>query len=147
MKRIIMLVTVALMLGAAMVLSGVAQAAPGGNKANAQCKAEAVRTLQPGFKPSDYNFIGGTEEANNFDGQATEGADLFCGFGGNDELLTLEADDIFLGGAGDDFVQSNAGTVNGGEGNDRIDINNSTFNGGPGDDTVGSGPAPIEDGP
>jgi hypothetical protein len=40
---------------------------------------------------------------------------VFCGFGGNDELLTLEADDIFLGGAGDD--------------------------------TVGSGPAPIEDGP
>jgi hypothetical protein len=56
---------------------------------------------------------------------------VFCGFGGNDELLTLEADDIFLGGAGDDFVRFNFGTVNGGLG----------------DDTVGSGPAPIEDGP
>jgi hypothetical protein len=49
------------MLGAAMVLCRVAQAAQGGNKDNAQCRAEANKTLQhPGFKPSDYNFHGGT---------------------------------------------------------------------------------------
>ena len=105
MKRILLLVTLALMLASAMALSGVAQAA--------QCKAEAVRTLQPGFKPSDYNFVAGTEEANDFDGQATAGPDVFCGFGGDDSISTLDAGDIFIGGAGNDsdLVASATGTA------------------------------------
>jgi hypothetical protein len=113
MKRILLLVILASMLAAAMALSGVAQAAQGGNKATAQCRAEAVRTLQPGFKPSDYNFVAGTEEANDFDGQATAGPDVFCGFGGNDSISTLDAGDIFIGGAGNDsdLVASATGTA------------------------------------
>jgi hypothetical protein len=137
MKRVLLLVTVASMLAAAMALSGVAQAAIGGNKANAQCLAEAVRTLQPGFKPSNYTFIGGTAGNDRLDGLGSNDApDVFCGFGGDDQI-DIDADDIFLGGAGNDVVNTNYGTFYGGAGNDEVDsINYGTFYGGDGDDQI-----------
>ena len=137
MKRILLLVTVASMLAVAMALSGVAQAAKGSNKANAQCKAEAVRTLQPGFKPSNYTFIGGTAGNDRLDGLgSTDGPDVFCGFGG-DDLIGLAEGDIFLGGAGNDVVDVNYGTFYGEEGDDEVDtINYGTFYGEEGDDQV-----------
>jgi hypothetical protein len=39
---------------------------------------------------------------------------------------TLEAGDIFLGGAGNDYVQNNYGTFNGGDGNDTVSFNYGT---------------------
>ena len=147
MKRVLLLVAVASMLAAAMALSGVAQAAIGGNKANAQCRAEAVRTLQPGFKPSNYTFIGGTAGNDRLDGLGSNDApDVFCGFGGDDLIGNLAEDDIFLGGAGNDVDDVNYGTFYGGAGNDYVDNNEfGTFYGGPGDDTVGSGQPPREE--
>jgi Ca2+-binding RTX toxin-like protein len=140
MKRVLLLVTVALMLASAMALSGVAQAAPTiGSKADAKCLAEAVRTLQPGFNPSDYTFHGGTESDDIFDGQATEDPDVFCGFGGDDQIgvgFALDEGDIFLGGAGNDDVDVNLGTFNGGAGDDFVSDNYATFNGGEGNDSV-----------
>ena len=150
MKRLLLLVTVALMLAAAMALSGVAQAAQGGNKANAQCKAEAVRTLQPGFKPSDYDFVGGTEVDDDFIDPATDGPDVFCGFGGDERIGNLPAGDIFLGGAGNDEVLLfNLGTFYGGEGDDFVDANykGATFNGGDGTDSVGTNEGTLVDVP
>jgi hypothetical protein len=153
-QRIVLLTTLAAMLVAAMALSGVAQAKPTiGTKADAKCLAEAAKTLQPGFKPADYTFHGGTEGNDNFTPLATDQVpEVFCGFGGDDVIATLVAGDIFLGGAGGDSVgvnigtvyggegidrvQINDGTVYGGEGNDRVDSNNGTFYGGPGDDRV-----------
>jgi Ca2+-binding RTX toxin-like protein len=155
MKRILLLVPVALMLAAAMALSGVAQAKPITiGDTGKKCFLEAVRTVEhPGFKPSDYTFIGGTEGIDNTF-QTTAGPDVLCGFGGNDSIVSIDAGDIFLGGPGDDEVQFNSGTFyggegndkvffntlggtfNGGEGNDFVQINDGTFNGGPGDDTV-----------
>jgi hypothetical protein len=35
---------------------------------------------------------------------------VFCGFGGGDRTLTLDAGDIFLGGSGNDAVTNNNGT-------------------------------------
>jgi hypothetical protein len=53
---------------------------------------------------------------------------VFCGFGGDDGMLTglvlLDAGDIFLGGEGNDDVGFNFGTFNGGEGNDTVVTNN-----------------------
>ena len=142
MKRIIMLVTLALMVASAVAISGVAQAKPTtGTKADAKCLVEAAKTVdQPGFNPSNYTFHGGTEGSDNFTGQAelTAGPDVFCGFGGDfDTILTLEAGDIFLGGAGSDQVVVNEGTFYGGEGNDFVATNNGTFFGEAGDDRVG----------
>jgi hypothetical protein len=139
MRRILLLVTVALMLAAAMALSGVAQAKPITNtKADARCLAEAAKTVdQPGFNPSNYTFHGGTEGTDFFPGDA-EQPDVFCGFGGNDELNELFAGDIFLGGEGNDHVDENRGTIYGGEGIDFVADNEegATFNGGAGDDRV-----------
>ena len=107
----------------------------------------------PGFKPSDYAFHGRTEGVDNFTGSATAGPDVFCGFGGNDFINTLDAGDIFLGGAGDDGVSGNRGTFYGGEGNDSVLLtnfgtvfgeegndfvanNSGIFHGGAGDDRV-----------
>jgi hypothetical protein len=165
MKRILLLVTVALMLAGAMALTGVAQAkSPIGNKADAKCLAEAAKTLQPGFNFSDYNFIGGTEGLDLFDDKATDDPDVFCGFGGNDIIFTLAEGDIFLGGAEHDTVfdnygtfyggegidhvdrNRNSGTFYGGEGDDSVHLNLGTFNGGPGNDSVGAGLPPV-DGP
>jgi hypothetical protein len=87
--------------------------------------AEAAKTVEhPGFKPSDYAFHGRTEGVDNFTGSATAGPDVFCGFGGNDFINTLDAGDIFLGGAGDDGVSDNSGTFYGGEGNDSVLLTN-----------------------
>jgi hypothetical protein len=53
---------------------------------------------------------------------------VFCGFGGDDGMLTglvlLDAGDIFLGGEGNDDGGFNFGTFNGGEGNDTVVTNN-----------------------
>jgi hypothetical protein len=137
MRRILLLTTLAAMLAAAMALSGVAQAKPTiGSKADAKCLAEAVRTLGPGFNPTNYTFIGGTEGLDLFDPSATAGPEVFCGFGGNDIIFTLAEGDIFLGGAGHDTVFENYGTFYGGEGLDSVDINEGTFYGGEGDDSV-----------
>src|SRR4051812_40582942 len=111
MKRILLLVTVTLMLAAAMALSGVAQAKPIGGKADAKCAQLTIKTLGPSFNPSTYTFHGGTEGADVFTGQATAGPDVFCGFGGDDSITTLDAGDIFLGGAGNDSVRDNFGTA------------------------------------
>jgi hypothetical protein len=175
MKRILLLVTVALMLAAAMALSGVAQAA----SPSARCQAEAESLGISG----SYKFIGGNKSANDFTRKATEGADVFCGFGGNDSIFRLEEGDIFLagdgldqveeanlgtyyGGAGDDFVYSNVGTFYGGADNDDVVFNNATgtfyggagndevsninfgtFYGEAGDDFVGSGNFPVDGSP
>jgi hypothetical protein len=125
--------------------------------------AEAAKTVEhPGFKPSDYAFHGRTEGVDNFTGSATAGPDVFCGFGGNDFINTLDAGDIFLGGAGDDGVSDNSGTFYGGEGNDSVLLtnfgtvfgeqgndfvanNSGIFHGGAGLDTVVNGTPPKTD--
>jgi len=119
MRRILLLMTVALMLAATMALSGVAQAktAIGGPTA-AQCKNLAIKTLGKGFDPSGHTFVVGTAGSDTFSN--TNGpSEVFCGFGGDDGLFTLEAGDIFLGG----------GTFYGEAGNDTVTINyiNGTF--------------------
>ena len=128
-------------------LSGVAQAAPISTKADAQCAKLAIQTLGSSFNPSNYNFHGGTEANDTFtDDDATAGPDVFCGFGGDDQIfLTLNAGDIFLGGPGDDFVLDvNESTFNGGEGDDRVTDNRGTFVGGEGNDTVVTGNPPTD---
>ena len=136
MKRIVLLTALAAMMAAAMALSGVAQAKPISDKADAQCAKLAIKTFGPSVNPSNYTFHGGTEGNDIFTGQATAGNDVFCGFGGADRIETLDAGDIFLGGASDDFVRENFGTFNGGEGNDIVVVNIGTFNGGEGTDFV-----------
>jgi hypothetical protein len=135
---------------AMMATSAVAQAAPISDKADAQCAKLARQTLGASFNPPNYNFHGGTEADNDFTGQATEGDDVFCGFGGVDRITTLDAGDIFLAGAGSDLqVQDNNGTFYGGEGDDGVNTNSltGTFDGGPGDDTVGTGNPPVDGSP
>src|ERR671910_2624464 len=122
MKRILLLTTLAAMLAAAMALSGVAQAAPISDKADARCAKLTIKTLGPSFNPSNYTFFGGTEGIDNFTLQATDGPDVFCGFGGNDEIGILFVGDIFLGGAGDDLVYFNSGTFYGGAGDDIVQV-------------------------
>jgi hypothetical protein len=137
MRRILLLTTLAAMLAAAMALSGVAQAAPTiGTKADAKCLAEAAKTLQPGFKPADYAFHGGTEGDNDFNGQGTAvGKDVFCGFGGADST-GVQPGDIFLGGTGNDSAHTNKGTFYGEAGDDFVMLNSGTFDGGDGTDRV-----------
>jgi hypothetical protein len=65
-KPIVLLTTLAAMLAAAIALSGVAQAAPISDKADAQCAKLAIKTLGPSFNASNYTFIGGTEGDDNF---------------------------------------------------------------------------------
>jgi hypothetical protein len=139
MKRVLLLVTVASMLAAAMALSGVAQAAPISGKDDAQCAKLAIQTLGPGFNPANYTFIGGTEGNDDFTGQGTAGPDVICGFGGNDRIVWEDAvyeGDIFLGGAGTDYVSNNAGTFYGGADNDGVEVNSGTFYGQEGTDDV-----------
>ena len=141
-KRILLLTTLAAMLAAATALSGVAQAAPISDEADAQCLKLAIQTLGPSYNPGTYTFHGGTESTStteindNFDGQATLDPDVFCGFSGNDLINTLNAGDIFLGGAGTDRVGNNLGTFYGGEGDDIVAANYSTFFGEEGTDVV-----------
>ena len=92
----------------------------------------ATKTL-PNFKPAHYTFHGGSEAIDVFDGQATEGNDVFCGFGGVlNGITTLDAADIFIGGGGEDDVAFNSGTFYGLEGNGGVQINSGTFDGGDG---------------
>ena len=100
--------------------------------------AEASKTLQPGFNPTNYTFHGRTASDDDFTDANTIGADVFCGFGGVDRTDALQSNDIFLGGDGIDFVQSNFGTFYGGAGNDIVSTNSSsgTFNGGEGNDLL-----------
>src|SRR5215211_2645938 len=135
MRRILLLVTVASMLAAAMALSGVAQAKPTATSADRQCMMLAIQTL-PNFKLGHYTFHGGTELSDDFTGQATEGNDVFCGFGGQNGIHTLDQGDIFIGGSVDDVVAFNNGTYYGQEGSDLVGDNNGTFYGGAGDDVV-----------
>ena len=164
MRRILLLVTVASMLAAAMALSGVAQAKPTATSADRQCMKLAIKTL-PNFKPAHYTFHGGTDDSqlsDEFDSQVTLGNDVFCGFRGPNSIDTLDECDIFIGGAdleivrinngtfysqgGGDNVGTNSGTFYAGAGDDFVGNNDGTFIGGPGIDTVGSG-NPPEDGP
>src|SRR5829696_1094104 len=130
MKRMLLLVTVALMLAGAMALSGVAQARPIADSPDAKCTKLAIKTLGASFNPSNYTFIGGTEGTDDFDDQATEGRpEVFCGFGGDDYIDdTLAAGDIFLGGVRNERVVNNNGTFNGGADNNNVlDTNSGTF--------------------
>jgi hypothetical protein len=141
MRRILLLVTVASMLAAAMALSGVAQAKPTATSADRQCMKLAIQTL-PNFKPAHYTFHGGTDDIMVFDdftGQGTEeGNDVFCGFGGQNGITTLGEGDIFIGGADFDGVGFNNGTFYGQEGSDLVSTNeiSGIFYGGAGDDVV-----------
>jgi hypothetical protein len=137
-RRIAALVTVASMLAVTMALSGVAQARPVADPADAQCLKLAIQTLGPGYNPANYTFIGGTENIDDFSNpnQATAGPDVFCGFGGDDSINTLDEGDIFLGGTCNDIVGENDGTFYGQEGNDVVRQNDGTFNGGDGFDSV-----------
>ena len=142
MRRILLLVTVASMLATAMALSGVAQAKPTATSADRQCMKLAIQTL-PNFKPAHYTFHGGDTDPSqlndDFTGQGTlEGNDVFCGFLGANFTDRLEAGDIFISGAGDDFVIDNFGTYYGEEGDDGVERNHSegTFDGGDGTDFV-----------
>jgi hypothetical protein len=134
MKRIMVLLAAAAM----MAMSGVAQAAPIGDSADAQCAKLAIRTLGPSVNPSNYTFIGGSASGDDFTGQGTEeGNDVFCGFGGVvDSMDTLNDGDIFLGGADRDLVITNSSTFYGQEGNDQVAINSGTFFGEEGIDSV-----------
>jgi Ca2+-binding RTX toxin-like protein len=146
MRRIVLLTTLAAMIAAAMALSVVAQARPISGPADAKCAKLAIKTLGPSFNPSNYTFFGGNEVSNEFSGVKTEGPDVFCGFGGPNfissgpSFISLDAGDIFLGGAGDDGVDINRGTFYGEEGNEDVSINaqGGTFFGGEGDDSVTS---------
>ena len=142
-----MVLLAAAMMAAMMAMSGVAQAAPIGSSADAQCLKLAIQTLGPNFKPSNYTFLGGTEGNNDFTGRATLGNDVFCGFGGGDYIFTLDEGDIFLGGEDRDIFAINNGTFNGGPGDDYVfGLNDGTFYGGDGNDYVFGGPPPV-DGP
>jgi hypothetical protein len=102
MKCIFMLMALGLMVAAAMALSGMAQAAPISTKADAQCAKLAIQTLGSSFNPANYTFHGGTAAGDTFTG--TDGqSEVFCGFGGDDRIYTLQAGDIFLGGDGKDL--------------------------------------------
>ncbi len=117
MKRIFMLTTLALMLAAAMALSGVAQAAS--PKAKCQQEAESLS----GSNLTGSNFIlGNNKRADDFSSKATTaGTDVFCGFGGDDWIDTLDAGDLFIGGAGNDTIyETNNGTFIGGAGDDFV---------------------------
>jgi hypothetical protein len=140
MRRILLLVTVASMLAAAMALSGVAQARPIAGSVDAQCAKLAIRTLGPSFNPSNYTFVGGSEGDDDFSLEPTDSPQVFCGFGGDDLTTAVDDSDIFLGGAGNDWVFFifNGGTFYGQEGDDLVIENRSggTFYGGLGNDVV-----------
>jgi Ca2+-binding RTX toxin-like protein len=86
-----------------------------------------------------YKYIAGSDRKNdNFSSKATAGADVFCGFGGNDEIGTLAEGDIFIGGAGGDATAggANNGIFYGGDGRDGASYNYGTLYGDAGDDSV-----------
>ena len=108
MKRLFMLLAVALMVVAAMALSGVAQAA----SPSSDCREKAESLT--GKNLEGYFFVVGTADSNTF--SPTNGrAEVFCGFGGGDRISHLKGVDIFIGGAGRDYVGTNNGTFYGGD--------------------------------
>jgi Ca2+-binding RTX toxin-like protein len=138
MKRMFMLMALALMIGAAMALSGVAQAASPSAKCR-QAAVDATTLTGTSFDPNTYNFIAGNNKKNdNFTSKNTAGADVFCGFGGNDEIANIDANDIFIGGAGGDATAggANNGIFYGGDGRDGVSTNYGTLYGDAGDDSV-----------
>jgi hypothetical protein len=135
MKRMFMLLSLALMVGAAVALSGVAQAA----SPTAKC-LQAAGLASSG---SGYKVILGNKKNDDFTIKDTAGSkDVFCGLGGNDSIDKLEDVDIFIGGDGLDTVTNhgtgNYGTFDGGAGVDKVLGDNfGTFTGGAGSDSVG----------
>ncbi len=131
-RSLLLLATMAL---GVLMVGSVAQAA-GSPRAN--CLQEAQ--LLTSSTLTGYNVVvGNNRRADDFTSKATAGDDVFCGRGGNDSIATLDAGDIFIGGAGDDYVQDfqyNNGTFYGGDGNDSVFYNNATFYGGAGNDSV-----------
>jgi hypothetical protein len=114
-----------------LMVSSVAQAAS--PKARCLQEAESVTSLNL----TGYNVIvGNNRKADNSNGKATDGNDVFCGFGGTDYIGTLDAGDIFISGAGNDQIDNNRGTFYGGEGDDIAVYNWDTFYGGAGNDSV-----------
>jgi VCBS repeat-containing protein len=103
--------------------------------ADAQCKTLAIQTLGSSFNPANYTFHGGTTAGDTFTGTAGQ-SEVFCGFGGDDSIGTLQGGDIFLGGDGNDSVTDNNGTFYGEAGNDSVEDNSGTFNGGADNDSV-----------
>ena len=138
-RSLLLLTTVAL---GVLMVGSVAQAA----SPTARCLQEAQSLTDSTL--TGYNVVvGNNKRADYFTGKATAGADLFCGRGGNDQIDTLDTDDIFIGGAGEDTVGGgcsdvegttciNYGTFYGGDGRDVVYFNNGTFIGGAGDDFV-----------
>ena len=116
--------------------------------ANARCISEAAKAglFGPDRNPTNTNFVGGTDGDDRFIGAATAGQDVFCGFGGNDSIGgvgggrddVLSTGDVFLGGAGFDFVRVlQGGTFLGGAGGDQVlFLKGGTFNGGADNDQV-----------
>jgi hypothetical protein len=131
----------ALVLSLALTL-GAADTALAQDNARARCIREAARAglLGRDLNPGHANFVLGTDADDNFSGRATAGRDVFCGFGGDDEIDPLNEGDVFLGGDGDDHVGTQfGGTFNGGAGDDSVGfLQAGTFNGGPGTDFCGA---------
>ena len=100
----------------------------------ARCRQEAIAA---NIDPTGYTIIAGTE-GEDYTFTLTAGPDLICGFGGPDYVETLDAGDVFLGGAGDDlvYIVRSGGTFNGGDGRDFVYEVYGTFNGGAGADTA-----------
>jgi hypothetical protein len=132
MKRVFMLLAVALMAVAAMALSGVAQA----DSPRDDCREKAQSLT--GSTLAGYTFVVGTADRNIF--TSTDGrnapTEVFCGFDGGDHVSHLKGRDIFIGGKGTDSVEYNSGRFYGGDGDDSVFTNFGTFNGGAGGDSV-----------
>ena len=133
-------VSAALALCLALAL-GAAAPAMAADDARGRCVSEAARAGLIGrdSNPSNTNFVAGTEGDDYFfDGLATAGRDVLCGFGGGDVVGTLGEGDIFLGGPGvDDVAILEGGTFLGGAGSDFVGLQRGgTFNGGAGEDAV-----------
>ena len=115
-RSLLLLATMAL---GVLMVGSVAQAA----SPRATCLQEA-ETLT-GLDLTGYNVVvGNNKKADDFTGKATAGGDVFCGRGGDDFIEILDAGDIlgdiFIGGAGIDYVNTNFGTFNGGDGIDTV---------------------------
>ena len=123
MRRSLLLLTT-MALGVLMV-SSVAQAA----SPKAKCQQEAESLTGSTFTGANFK-VGNNKRADDFSSKATTaGTDVFCGFGGDDWIDTLDAGDLFIGGAGNDTI---------------YETNNGTFIGGAGDDTIGGGCSDVE---
>jgi hypothetical protein len=103
-----------------------------------RCIAELARAglAGPSTNPSTLNIVTGTDGADDFRDDLTAGADLICGFGGDDRVFSIRDSDVFIGGDGNDAATfMYAGTFVGGPGSDVIDsFYGGTFDGGDGND-------------